>query len=228
MTVAVLTSGLISCGGGSNSPGNTSPSTTIDYLNPIGIVASTSTRSVSIYGKNFANGMTVSVTDKAGTTNYLVGTPVVSSSTEITVNVNTTATVPTDNYVNVTVKSSSGTTLATAILGVASAPISLATDVQSIFDAHCIACHDGSGPSFLDLRSSASVYGLINASSSLCSNKLRVTPGDPRRSSSVLIDKILASSGQPACHGDRMPLNGPALSPADIQTIIDWVAGGAN
>jgi len=229
VAIAALTSVLASCGGGgSSSPAGNSSPTTITSIDPVGIVASASSQPLSILGTNFASGMTVSVTDKNDTPIYTIGTPVISTDrTVITVNVNTTATVPTDNYVNVIVKSSSGTTLATAVLGVAGASRTIAQHVQSIFDAHCIACHDGTAPSYLDLRSSASAAGLINELSTLCSTKLRVTPGDPRRTSSVLIDKI--SGGSPACGNPMpMPLGSQPLSATDIQTIIDWVAGGVN
>ena len=235
MTIAAMTSALASCGGGgSSSPAGNSSPTTITSITPVGIVASASSQPLSILGTNFVNGMTVSVTDKAGTTNYATDTLIVSSSTVITVNVNTTTTVPTDNYVNVIVKSSSGTTLATAVLGVASATRTLAADVQSILISKCGTCHDGLVTSaYLDMQtyaaiSSANMTGVIGIPSTNCSPKFRVVPGDPRRSSSVLIDKIQATIGQPACSGDPMPRGGPQLTGTEIQTIIDWVAGGAN
>jgi hypothetical protein len=227
MSIVVLLLGLASCGGGSGTSGNTSPMTTITSITPVGIVAPAISQSLSILGTNFVSGMTVSVTDKNGV-GYTVTPAVVSSPTVITVNVTITAT-PTDNYVNVTVIPTNSTPPVTAVLGVAGTNSTLATNVQAIFNANCIACHDGSAFPYLDLRSSASAAGLINTSSSWlqCSSKLRVTPGDPRRTSTMLIDKIQASGGLPAC-GSPMPLGLPALNPTDIQTIIDWVAGGAN
>jgi hypothetical protein len=237
VTVAVLTSVLASCGGGgSSSPAGSSSPTTITSITPVGIVASATSQPLSILGTNFANGMTVSVTDKAGTPIYTIDTIVVSSPTVITVNVNTTTTVPTDNYVNVTVKSSGGTTLASAVLGVASTSRTLAADVQSILISKCGTCHDGLvTTAYLDMRtlpaiSAANTTGLIGIPSSNCSPKFRTLPGDPRRSSSVLIDKIqVSSSGQAACSGGQMPpISSTQLSGAEIQTIIDWVAAGAN
>jgi hypothetical protein len=226
VTAAMLLAGLAACGGGSDSPSNTSPTTTITYLSPFGFVTSATPQPLSIYGTNFVSGMSVSVTDKNGAP-YSVNSVVVSSATQITANV-TIPGAPTDNYVNVTVKSSNGATLTTDVLGIAVTDTRLA-NVQAIFDAHCIACHDGSAFPYLDLRSSASAAGLINTPSSWsqCSSKLRVVPGDPRRTSSVLIDKIQTSGGSPAC-GSPMPLTGSALTATDIQTIIDWVALGAN
>jgi hypothetical protein len=237
MAVAMLTSILASCGGGgSSSPAGISSPTTITSITPVGIVASASPQPLSILGTNFANGMTVSVTDKTGATNYATDTLIVSSSTVITVNVNTTTTVPTDNYVNVIVKSSSGTTLASAVLGVAGTSRTLATDVQSILISKCGTCHDGSvTTAYLDMQtyaaiSSANTTGLIGIPSSNCSPKFRTVPGDPRRQSSVLIDKIqVSSSGQAACSGGQMPpISSTQLSGPEIQTIIDWVAAGAN
>jgi len=237
MTIAAMTFALASCGGsGSSSPAGNSSPTTITSIIPVGIVASASPQPLSILGTNFSSGMTVSVTNKAGTTNYVTNTLIVSSPTVITVNVNTTTTVPTDNYVNVIVKSSSGTTLASAVLGVASAISTLATDVQSILISKCGVCHDGLvTTAYLDMRtlpaiSAANTTGLIGIPSSNCSPKFRTVPGDPRRQSSVLIDKIqVASSGQAACSGGQMPpVSSTQLSGSEIQTIIDWVAAGAN
>ena len=154
---------------------------------------------------------------------------VVAQPTVITANV-TISTVPSNNIVNVSVKSSSGTTLGTVTLGVASAARTLLTDVQPIFDAKCRSCHTGAGNGNLDMSSydasrTAGVTGLIGIPSSGCSPKFRVVVGDARPTSSVLISKITNTS---LCSGDPMPLAGsPPLTPTEIQTIIDWVAGGA-
>lgn len=192
------------------------------------MVASGNQKSLSIAGTNFVSGMTVGVTNKNGNS-YSVSSVAVTSSTVITSDV-IIPTVPVDNYVNIAVKSPSGATLDTITLGVASAARTLALDVQSIFDARCISCHDGSAPHYLDLRNTVAAANLINTNSSLCPNKFRVIAGNPTRSKSVLIDKIqVVSTGISACSGTPMPPMGSTpLTPTEIQTIVDWVAGGAN
>jgi hypothetical protein len=167
--------------------------------------------------------MTISVTDSLGGT-YTTGTLTVTSSM-ITSSV-TIPSAPTDRYVTVAIKSSTGTTLTSTILGVASVSKTLSTDIQPIFDANCVSCHGGNGGLYLD--SSSAAANLIQTNSVGCPSKFRVTAGDPRRSSSVLIDKIkVASTGIAACSGSGMPLTGPALPPLNIQDIVEWVAGGA-
>lgn len=226
--------GLASCGGGgaSNTPSNTPQPATITSIVPVGIVASTNSQSLSIGVMNFSNGMTVSVADKNGK-NYSVNSVVASSSTVITANV-IIPSAPNDKYVNVAIKSSTGTTLASITLGVASTPKTLASDVYPILDTKCRGCHTGTANGNLDFSSyaitaSANPTGLIGIPSYLCSPTFRVSPGDPRPTSNVLINKIQASNIQPPCNGNPMPPPGSqALTTQEIQTIIDWVAGGAN
>lgn len=222
---------VASCGGGgSSAPNNPTPSTTVISLSPDGVIASGSPQALSIKGTSFASGMTVSVTNKNGNS-YFVSPAVVTSSTVITADVTIPA-APTDNYVNVSVKSPTGATLGTIILGVASTSKTLLADVQPIFDAKCRSCHTGNTNGNLDMSSfatsaSSNPTGLIGIPSFGCSPKFRVVVGDARRTSSVLIDKI--SAGGTPCNGALMPPTGsPALTSAEIQTIIDWVAGGAN
>ncbi|MEQ1526162.1 MAG: hypothetical protein ABL911_05425 [Gallionella sp.] len=226
LSLIALTMTLSACGGGggSGSPSNpTLPATVISII-PYGVVASGSQQALSIKGTNFVSGMTVNVDG----VNYPA---TVTSPTVITANV-TITTVPTNNIANVAVKSPSGATLGTITLGVASAAKTLAADVYPILDAKCRSCHTGAANGNLDFATyaataSASATGLIGIHSSGCPSRFRVAVGDPRRTSSVLIDKISAS-GTP-CSGILMPpVGSPQLTPAEIQTMIDWVAGGAN
>ncbi len=226
LSLIALTMILTACGGGSGSGAQSSPvpPATVTSIIPYGVVASGSAQALSIKGTNFVNGMTVSVDG--------INFPAtVTSSTVITANV-TITTVPTNNVANVAVKSLSGATLGTVTLGVASAAITLAADVYPILDAKCRSCHTGAANGNLDFATyattaSASATGLIGIPSSGCPSKFRVAVGDPRRTSSVFIDKI-SVSGTP-CSGTLMPPTGsPALTTTEIQTIVDWVAGGAN
>jgi cytochrome c5 len=230
LSLTLLSLALVSCGGGSgsSSSSNTPQPATVKSIVPYGVVASGIQKSLSIAGTNFVSGMTVSVTNKNGSS-YPVSSVSVSSDTVITANVKIDA-APTERYVNITVQSSSGAVIGTVTLGVASAEKTLSTDVQPIFDAKCISCHDGSSPHYLDLRNTVAAKNLIVTNSSLCSNKFRVIAGNPTRSISVLIDKIqVAFTGVSACSGDTMPPFGSSpLTPTEVQTIVDWVAGGAN
>ena len=231
--ISLLMSGLVSCGGGSSSASSSTTATTIAFLSPVGVVAPATPITLTIYGTNFWSGMSVSVTDKDGFPIFQDISPTVLSSTMISTSFNITA-VPTGNYVNITVIPIDGTPPVTAVLGVAGTARTLFADVQPILDANCGTCHDGSPANgFLDMSSfaataSANPTGMIGIPSYNCSPKFRLVPGDPRRTSSVLIDKIQAHLGQPACSGDPMPpLSSPQISGAEIQAIIDWVAGGA-
>ena len=128
--VAMFTLGLVSCGGGSGSASSSTQTTTITFLSPVGVVTSATSLPLGIYGTNFSSGMSVNVTDKNGF-NYTVTSLDVQSSTTITANVSIPIT-PTDNYVNVTVIPTDNTSPVSTVLGVASAPRTLAADVQPI------------------------------------------------------------------------------------------------
>jgi hypothetical protein len=108
--------------------------------------------------------------------------------------------------------------------------VTLSGTIQGIFTSGslCTQCHDSTNNLNLSAGTTATAAALINTNSSGCASRLRVTPGDPRRAKSVLIDKILVvSTGIAACSGAGMPTVG-ALTPQNISDIIDWVAGGAN
>jgi len=149
----------------------------------------------------------------------------------LTANVTISA-APTDNYVTFAIKSSGGTTLASTVLGVAGANKTVANSIQAIFNNKCAGCHTGATSGGLNLTDATigNSTGVIGIQSAGCSSRLRIEPGDPRRASSVLIDKIKAqSTGIAACSGTPMPPTGStALTPQEIQDIVDWVAGGAN
>lgn len=225
--IASLSLSIASCGGGGGG-GSVAATATITSISPVGMVASGTPRALSITGTNFASGMTISVTDSLGGA-YSTGTVTVQTSNLITTNV-TIPSAPTDKYVTVAVKSSNGSLLASTILGVASTNITLSGTIQGIFTSGslCTQCHGTGGGLNLSLGTTSTAAALINTNSAGCASRLRVTPGDPRRSKSILIDKILvASTGIAACSGNGMPSVG-TLTPQNITDIIDWVAGGAN
>lgn len=225
--IASLSLSIASCGGGGGGGGSVAATATITSISPVGMVASGTPRALSITGTNFASGMTVSVTD--GSTTYTTGTINVQTSNLITTTVTIPA-APTNRYVTVSVKSSTGTLLASTILGVASVSKTLLTHIQPIFAASCGGCHTGgAAQNYLNLSSysaSAGSTGPINTQSVGCSSQLRIKPGDPRTTSSFLIDKI--QNTNPCGTGSQMTGSPTTLLPQDITDIIEWVAGGAN
>jgi mono/diheme cytochrome c family protein len=84
-------------------------------------------------------------------------------------------------------------------------------DVEPILDANCTRCHGSSHPTGLDLRSYASVLA--------GSNRGAVVVADDA-DNSLLVRKIRGQAGA------LMPRGGPALSDADIATIVAWVTAG--
>lgn len=232
-----MTFGLISCGGGGADSGGVSTNTpTIAYMTAVasgvpGIIVAPAAQPLTIYGTNFVSGTTVTVTNNKI---YPVSSTIVVSASEITTNVAITS-VPNDSYVTVTVQPPSGNSVS-GILGVAHAYKTLARDIQPILASNCVSCHDNSGV-FDMSTSTSSAISLIQTQSLGCPLNLRVTAGDPRRASNVLIDviKTKATPASPAalsCNNTitrQMPQGvSPALSAADIDDIVDWIALGAN
>lgn len=228
--LTALIFGLASCGGGGGVGAQNNPNSsalTIDSITPTGLIASSVFQTLTIAGMNFASGVTVTITNGSGV-------PVVSSvsiaPSLITAQVKIDTT-PTNRYVMVSIQKGSDTP-ATHVLGVAATRKTFALNIHSILTlsasgVSCTGCHTGTANGGLDLNSA---NNLNNEPSIGCPSKLRVTPGDPRRTSSVLIDKIkVPSTGIPACNGNfPMPQSGNPLTAQEIQDIVDWVAGGAN
>jgi hypothetical protein len=109
---------------------------------------------------------------------------------------------------------------------VTGAPDSLTPQLQSIqdhvFTPVCTTCHSGAAaPLGLRLDAGSSYAMLVNAPSVEVPALKRVAPGNP--DASYLIQKLEGT----AASGSRMPLNGPALAPATIAVIRQWIADGA-
>lgn len=216
---------LTSCGGGGGGGSTATSTATITSISPPGLVASGTPRNITMTGSNLSSGMTLSISGNGFTTVNISNPTIDSTGTTISASV-TISTAPTDRYVTVALKSSVGTTLASTILGIASNDRTMAGNIQTILDSNCIACHSSSGSGGLNLTSGSSVAALVNTNSTGCSSRYRVTPGDPRRSSSVLVDKIkVASTGTAACAGTQMPPS-VTIATQDLDDIIDWIAGG--
>jgi mono/diheme cytochrome c family protein len=95
---------------------------------------------------------------------------------------------------------------------------------QQIF-GQCTACHTTAGrtpEAGLSLLPGASHANLVNVASTTNPGGIRVIPGNP--DNSILIRKL---EGTPGTLGERMPLNGPFLSAAQIAVIRQWITNGA-
>ena len=97
--------------------------------------------------------------------------------------------------------------------------------VQEILTAHCLPCHssdDGGPRAGLDLSTSSMPRSTIAVRSHQLADTFLVNPGRP--DASYLVEKI--SSDSPS-RGERMPQDMPPLSDEEIETIRNWVLGGA-
>ncbi len=100
-------------------------------------------------------------------------------------------------------------------------------EVQTIFTQHCATygCHTGSiAKEGLDLSAGTAHGELVNVASKQCgASRMLVLPNKPDQS--YLIDKLM---GVEMCEpfAKRMPPSA-ALPTSDIQTISDWICGGA-
>ena len=107
------------------------------------------------------------------------------------------------------------------------AGVSWTRDVWPILDVRCRLCHTvGSGAQQLPdmvMTDSSSLWNAWVRINARCNpNLFRVLPGDSAMS--FVFDKI--SQPTPIC-GQRMPLEGPMLDPAEQATIRDWIDQGA-
>ena len=85
-------------------------------------------------------------------------------------------------------------------------------DITSIIEAHsCGGCHGGSGGLFVTPY--ASIMSTGNHAPVVVAND----------SNSALVLKLKGT----ASFGSRMPLGGPYLSAAEINTVVQWIMGGA-
>ena len=103
------------------------------------------------------------------------------------------------------------------------------TEIQAaVFTPICSGCHSGTNPpsgalpSSQNLTAGHSFANLVSVASHEQSAVLRVKPGDP--ANSYIIQKLEGTAG---INGQRMPLGGPYLDQATIDTIKSWIAAGA-
>jgi hypothetical protein len=105
-------------------------------------------------------------------------------------------------------------------------------DVQAIFSKSCGGagfCHNKNNPAGgLDLRPGASHAALVGMDTSYCKDgRKRVEAGQP--SESYIIDKVMNTQlcDLPNGPSGKMPPGMAMLPMGDIQTIANWICGGA-
>jgi menaquinol-cytochrome c reductase cytochrome b/c subunit len=114
---------------------------------------------------------------------------------------------------------STGTSTTSGAGGTTGAQVSFKKDIVGIFTAHCAACHlNGVSLGGLSLAS----YASLQKGGSEFPGSI-VKAGD--HAHSLLWEKVQPSAPWPG--GSRMPLGGPYLSTAQVQTIANWIDQGA-
>lgn len=98
------------------------------------------------------------------------------------------------------------------------ANVSFKTDIESLFGAHCAACHVQNKLGGLNL---GNYQGLVQGGAVLPGSVIK--PG--KHAQSYLWQIVQPKAPWPA--GARMPLGGPYLAPADIAKIQAWIDQGA-
>ncbi len=146
------------------------------------------------------------------------GGAVTTSSTSTT----STSSVASGTSTTSTTSTTSSTTTTTAgsstSSGAAGAQVSFKNDIVTIFTAHCATCHlNGVKLGGLELT-----YAGIQKGGSEFAGSI-VKPGD--HAHSLLWEKVQPKAPWPG--GSRMPLGGPYLSDAQVQTIANWIDQGA-
>ncbi|KAA3650292.1 MAG: hypothetical protein DWP95_01405 [Proteobacteria bacterium] len=95
--------------------------------------------------------------------------------------------------------------------------VDIDSDIQAIFDNHCVVCHGPPSPiAFMDL--SAGARDIVTVPSFQIPELNRIEPGQV--SMSYLFFKINCSN---QLSGNRMPRDAPPLSLNDQALIRDWI-----
>ncbi len=98
--------------------------------------------------------------------------------------------------------------------------VSFVTDIQPIFDLHCVGCHGLDGNAGLDLRAGFSRASLVGVTASEI-DMPRVDPGQPQ--TSWLYLKLTGAQTV----GDPMPFGGFPLPEATLDLVEQWIVEGA-
>lgn len=120
-----------------------------------------------------------------------------------------------------TLSLSIGLTLALAGAAQAACEVTLAEDIQPIFDMNCVACHQDYAPGAdLSLQAGSSHAQTVGVASVQAKDVQRIVPGDPELS--YLYLKLLGTHGDVGGSGDRMPFGGQ-LSDEDMALVANWI-----
>ncbi|WP_375768174.1 IPT/TIG domain-containing protein [Archangium gephyra] len=208
--------------------GAPNPVPTLSSLSPCGTVAGAAGFTLTLSGSGFLSSSSVTFNGTPVTV-----TSVGASELRVSVPASLVASAPSGNVAAVVVTNPSpgGGASSPVSFGVASRAVTLAADVQPLFTRDCASagCHNtSSAAAALDLSSGKARAELVGVPSSApgCAPAVRVLACRPQRSQSVLLDKVLATSTNPACAGSAMPKGAP-LTAAEKQLLVDWVAQGA-
>jgi mono/diheme cytochrome c family protein len=103
------------------------------------------------------------------------------------------------------------------------APV-FARQVQPIFDANCVACHQTAGASGgLNLEEGVAYRSIVSRKRG-DGDLVYVVPGDPQ--ASYLLRKLKGTHAQVGGTGEQMPPTGP-LDSQSVATIQRWIQAGA-
>jgi Planctomycete cytochrome C len=117
--------------------------------------------------------------------------------------------------------------LATQLAGCGNSEVSFSSDVQPIFEDHCVECHNGSGEGV-----AASGFSVTNYDSVMSGTKLGkvVVPGSSISSTLYLVvaQKTAPEIQMPPHHRQAWAEGrGSPLSENDVGVIRDWIDQGA-
>ena len=112
----------------------------------------------------------------------------------------------------------------------ATVDVSFSAQIQPLFNDHCIRCHVEGGEADLAdiplrLSQGLSYDQLVNQTSVQRVDLTLVVPGNS--AASLLFSKVAVDALPGFDVGDRMPLRGPFLTPAQLDLIADWIDQGA-
>ncbi len=104
------------------------------------------------------------------------------------------------------------------------APVSFKSQIQPIFDANCVVCHQSGGAQEGLILEDGKAYANLIGKLSRQADMLLVSPGSFE--ASYLFHKIAGTHVATHGRGARMPLGGQ-LDARDIDVVRDWILAGA-
>lgn len=103
-------------------------------------------------------------------------------------------------------------------------PVSFRRQVQPIFDANCVVCHQSASAQEGLVLEDGKAYANVVGQHSHQANMALITPGSAENS--YLLHKIAGTQAAAHGGGSRMPLGGQ-LDASDIDIVRAWVLAGA-